>query len=241
MTTYTTKHGLIDINDWMMEAEIARSGEYMFSDIEACLPFVSGTVVDVGAHVGLWSIPMSKRASKVIAIEGFAETYDVLVRNLSQNNVKNVEVVCAMVGSPLKKYSAKPSTTSGTNRFIENGTISPIALDSLAHPTFVKIDVEGLEPDVLDGAQNIIQRGAYFFIEINPKMLGRNGYTARSIQDKLPSYTFYRFHPKLGFIHSPYIQNSFHNVLAVPKGHRPPQALSFTRFIFHLLWGRLSK
>jgi FkbM family methyltransferase len=71
-----------------------------FSDHESWLQPVlatlfpkGGVLLDVGAHVGRWSIRLSPVASRVIAVEANPSTAATLRRHLAMNDVHNVDVV----------------------------------------------------------------------------------------------------------------------------------------------------
>lgn len=51
------------------------------------------TVLDVGACIGEFSIPASKKAEKVISVEASPRNLDYLKLNIEINEIKNIEVV----------------------------------------------------------------------------------------------------------------------------------------------------
>src|SRR5437763_1822635 len=61
--------------------------------IELFLPKDGDIVVDIGAHIGLYTIISSKRVGfngKVIAIEAHPENFEILNRNIQLNQLTNV-------------------------------------------------------------------------------------------------------------------------------------------------------
>ena len=48
------------------------------------------TIIDIGAHIGTYSIPMAQKASKgkVISIEADLESYNLLLKNIESNNLQ---------------------------------------------------------------------------------------------------------------------------------------------------------
>ncbi len=235
MGTYKTRHGIITIEgDAGMEETIQKTGEYMYEDIDVCLPYVEGTVIDVGAHVGLWTIPMSKKADTVIAIESLDTTFALLQKNVDANDAKNVELHNILLGNPEKKYSSGGATSSGSNHYLENGDVPGRTLDDLTREkvSFVKIDVEGMEPEVLAGAQRIIAESSpILLIEVNPRVLKKLGKKPSDISKYLTGYNFYRFSAIHGWCRMPYLMNSFYNFLAVPKKNNQPKSVSFAQYI----------
>jgi FkbM family methyltransferase len=236
---YKTKHGDIELSgDPHMEAELAKCGSYMFRDVEACFPFAHDTVLDIGAHVGLWAIPVSKHAH-VIAIEGNQTTAQQLKANVERNNA-NVSVVESIIGNPSKKYS-ESGGPSGTNHYLEGGEREALPLDHFCTPlpSLIKIDVEGMEPEVLASGKQMLAHKPKIFLEVNPKMLKRHGYTSRDIEAQLHGYNFYRFDDE--FYRITHLMNSFYNVLCVSKDDTQPPAKSFLSFIYKKLLARLRK
>ena len=67
--------------------------------IERFLPSDGDTVIDIGAHLGLYSIMGSKLVGKngrVIAIEAHPQNFEILKRNISLNGLANVRTLhCA--------------------------------------------------------------------------------------------------------------------------------------------------
>jgi FkbM family methyltransferase len=236
MAIYSTKHGVIEIQgDNRMEKRLSELGEYMYTDIAVCIPYMCGTVVDVGAHVGLWSIPLARFAHKVIAIEAEHETAELLRSNLIRNALTNVVVREVLLGDPRKLYKrGNLAAPTGENYYLEGGNKQSVTLDSLINEKieFIKIDVEGMEPEVLDGARRIINNSRpIIFLEVNPKALRKHGKTSSDIVGFLKGYRLYRFNERHGLIHVPFIQNSFHNLLAIPTDREQPSSKSFLSFI----------
>ena len=56
------------------------------------LIFKNKIVLDVGANIGITSIIFSEFFEEVIAFEPSKETFNVLLENLQNNNIKNVKV-----------------------------------------------------------------------------------------------------------------------------------------------------
>jgi FkbM family methyltransferase len=118
--------------------------------------------IDVGAHVGFWSVDMAKRFAQVFAFEPAPDTYECLIKNTEQH--KNV--ICANVaigaesGSCLVAEDTKRNGNTGA-RFVLPGPGEGrmIALDDLNFIgcDLLKIDVEGFEWAVLRGARALIK------------------------------------------------------------------------------------
>ena len=116
-----------------------------------------GTVWDVGANVGLYTLLASRKAVRVIAVEPLPDNIRFLEKHLRLNRITNVEVLAAAVG----QECARQSFCIGENRSVghlgEDGfEVDVITLDLLCAkngpPDVIKIDVEGTEYLALLGA-----------------------------------------------------------------------------------------
>ncbi|MDR0577218.1 MAG: FkbM family methyltransferase [Candidatus Accumulibacter sp.] len=123
-------------------------------------------VADIGANIGSTSILFSSLARKVISFEPSPSTYKILVENLSRANVINVEPVNLGLGKQAESLTITFARNNRSGGYVsdkirpEDGhQTEQIAIDTLDHffdkaavrPTFLKIDVEGFEPNVIRG------------------------------------------------------------------------------------------
>ncbi len=157
-------------------------------------------VVDVGAHIGKYSIIASKMVGskgKVIAIEAHPANYDILKQNIALNNLSNVIVLNYAVHSRetlVKLY--EPGQEDGftiyntimtdrpslnTQKYIE---VKANTLDSLLlqkggirQVNWIKIDVEGAEFEVLKGATTILSSSKDISLLIEIHNVGANNKT----------------------------------------------------------------
>jgi FkbM family methyltransferase len=130
---------------------------------------------DVGANVGLFAVDLSRAvgpSGRVIAIEPLAANAKLLRSNLEPNECRNVEVVVAAAGAVAGQVELllahDPSQHSTASELplgqVAQGSVSVpcVTLDDLwrgaGRPpvSFVKIDVEGAEEQVLRGALGMI-------------------------------------------------------------------------------------
>jgi FkbM family methyltransferase len=154
--------------------------------------------IDVGANIGYYSRVFARLVGKrgrVLAFEPDPETFAILERNAR----KFTQVEChnaAVVESPRRAvlYRAEnPGTSSLWATSTRGGpigtvTVEAVALDSLlqgVQPNLVKIDVEGAELEVLQGARDLISRSRelHLIIECNRDcLLGRGLDTASLVE-----------------------------------------------------------
>ena len=151
-------------------------------------------VLDVGAHIGYYTLLMSDLVGingKVFAFEPESSNFDLLQKNLDINLCNNVVIENKAVSNHSgKSYLYLSKDNSGMHRlnqskyckeFIETDVIT---LDSyfFANPLiskirFVKIDVEGSEFDVLIGMKLILDKNTDIMImmEFIPSNLLEHG------------------------------------------------------------------
>jgi FkbM family methyltransferase len=130
-------------------------------------------MIDIGANIGTFSLMMSKYISENSKIYAFEPVYyEILTTNVVQNNL-NEQIIVHPIGLSNKKeklqgflidFSIEANygftqlddleKADDTSKYI----INLITLDSLniENVSFIKIDVEGSERKVLDGAINTI-------------------------------------------------------------------------------------
>ncbi|WP_233745344.1 FkbM family methyltransferase, partial [Halobacterium bonnevillei] len=159
-------------------------------------------VVDVGAYLGQFSLYAAETASKVIAIDPYASINDCLQRNVANSPTITVYPVAAWNrDEPLSiQLSHYPSDTSllepdilptGKEVEVPGRTISSICAEAGVDSIDVlKIEAEGVEPEVLEGApdaKKIIvncgpERRGEKPTETVVKMLEQRGYDVQVIQ-----------------------------------------------------------
>lgn len=151
-----------------------------------------GTIaLDIGAHIGTHSVTMSHSVGPdgfVISFEPNRKIYRELCLNLSINHCLNVlPIRCAlgMEHTNIQVVESHPNNEGGSYVIRETGgsnTASMIRLDdlNLTNVSFIKIDVENMESDVLEGARRTIERcRPIMLIEVQgnyerPLQLGEN-------------------------------------------------------------------
>jgi FkbM family methyltransferase len=133
------------------------------------------TAIDVGANVGVFTVPLALAvgsAGRVIAVEPARENVVQLERNVALNNLVNVDVhavaLAARPGEVLLQLGADPAfhSTAAVVRSRDAADATSVraeALDALwrdagsPEVSFLKIDTEGAEQDVLEGAPQLLE------------------------------------------------------------------------------------
>ncbi len=125
-------------------------------------------IVDIGAWCGTWSMAMQGFAENIHCYEPNKTHYECLTRNLEP--YRHIKLHNQAVGNEdgFVKLTEE-SATQNTRVLLEKGETKISKLDSLdtTGVDMVKIDVEGLEMEVLKGAQNKLQNIEYIMIELN--------------------------------------------------------------------------
>jgi len=132
---------------------------------EYMTPRRSKVCVDVGANIGLWTLHLAKQGFKVHAFEPDPRTYRILKKNVEKYDVS---VYPCAVGE--HNYEAKLNIHyhPGHNSIIQKNvdysgrkiTVQVRTLDSftLDNVGLIKIDTEGYEIPVLEGARETIRK-----------------------------------------------------------------------------------
>ncbi len=167
-------------------------------------PKEGDVVVDVGAHIGLYTIIASKRlgaSGKVVAIEAAPSNFEMLDKNIKLNKLNNVITSNNLVYSRetdlvLAEYDRILSGVDGKSEIKNrNVTVHVNTLDNLLQQNgvdaedvnWMKIDVEGAELEVLRGAQNILSKSKDISILIEIHGIS---HLYKPIIDILKSYNF---------------------------------------------------
>lgn len=126
------------------------------------------TVLDVGAHVGYYTLLAAALAGPrgaVWAFEPDPRNARSLRRHVRLNRLRHVHVEEAAVSSREGTARFGPGSGSGTGRLAGSGRfeVRTVSLDAFCaereiRPHVVKIDVEGAERDVLAGARRVLER-----------------------------------------------------------------------------------
>jgi FkbM family methyltransferase len=158
-------------------------------------------VVDVGAHVAVFTLMASRRARRVVAIEPHPFNYKLLLKNIALNKLTNVTPVNVALSNycgNAKLYIAKNSGAHtieeemvdrykikhhfDVDKYVE---VKVKTLDSLADEleldevTFIKVDPEGSELNVLKEAERTLKENDAFLFN---SRLPRSKQAARDLQ-----------------------------------------------------------
>ena len=147
-------------------------------------------IVDVGAWCGTWSLSMQRFAKNIHCYEPNKVHFECLARNVSPHS--HVRVYNQAIGNEdgFVKLT-EDSATQNTRVLLEKGETKISMLDTfaLSGVDFIKIDVEGLEMEVLKGAGKTLENVEYLMVELNGNS-ERYGSSKRDIKEHLKSLGF---------------------------------------------------
>jgi FkbM family methyltransferase len=119
---------------------------------------------DIGANVGLYSLLLSRHCGTVFSFEPWPRNIRYLVETMEINRIKNVIVVPCAVAKECELRGFKAGLDCQTGQLSEKGAqpVATISCDSFVErfsviPSVIKIDVEGAEWHVLQGADRLLR------------------------------------------------------------------------------------
>lgn len=178
--------------------------------------------VDIGAHLGEYTIlaaDLVGASGKIHAFEACGEIFKVLNRNIELNGFNNVEANpwavwsedghCEFEKLPESSISAlRPDQTALLGG--EMTQVNTVTLDSYFQscgggaPSLIKIDVEGAELHVLNGARSLLtsSQPPDLIVEYGPRNTARFGYPADTVCEFLRElgYTIFQWNGGRGLM-----------------------------------------
>jgi FkbM family methyltransferase len=164
---------LYNMHDMYIGRSLDLYGEYSEGEVELFRQVVrpGDVVVEVGANFGAHTVFLAQQVGPeglVLAFEPQRIVFQVLCANIALNSIPNVSCLHQAVGAENGSIKVPPLDYSRTNNFgglalgaYEVGEPVPVVpLDGfqLKRCNFLKVDVEGMEEQVLRGAVQTIER-----------------------------------------------------------------------------------
>lgn len=220
--TYMGELGLFEgsIHDNMVHRYFFRHGtwapglQYLIRTLFANGP---GTFVDVGANIGLTTIPIAKYNDKIdiYAFEPESNNYRILRKNiiangvetkvkalnlalfsedctldmeLSENNMGDHRVRRPSIPNPRSNYFNEE--TRPTVKIQARRLDGVLKVQDLVKPVILKVDTQGAEVQVFSGAQKFLAGVDYLIVEYWPYGLQRMGDTTESFFNIIKQFSW---------------------------------------------------
>lgn len=153
------------------------------------------TIIDVGANEGYYAMKMAGRQSRIYCLEPNRHAFEMLRKNINENNLCGVQIFpigAGLENTTIELQCVKQITAiSGAgiravdrpwlkDEFVTAEKIEIVRLDdfcmeqTIEKIDILKIDVEGMELDVLAGADETLEKTCRIVIERHSEDL-RNG------------------------------------------------------------------
>jgi FkbM family methyltransferase len=218
---HRTRDGLdlhLDLHDYIQRGIFYEAWETPELAFARAILRPGDIMFDIGANVGIFTLVGARMVGpigQVHAFEPIPVNFDRLTENVQRNELVNVVLNQAAAGPvdgvtqlglepDMERTSGKQMsgffTVGSTRRQV---TVPLVSLDRYAASNlpdrairFIKIDVEGYEPEVLRGMQSLLdaQKVDVMMLEVDVYSLNRHGATVGAIVDRLVKshYQLYR-------------------------------------------------
>lgn len=177
-----------DVTKWRAETLFTKEP----STIEWINQMEPGEILyDIGANIGSYSVVAGVKGIKIYSFEPEAENYALLVKNLILNNIEP-NAYCMAISDEEKAgtlYASNSGAGGACHSFNEmvgpdlkaretkftqgcfGYPLDKLVQNGLPLPQHLKIDVDGLEHKVINGANNILSNGLKsLLVEVNPSL-----------------------------------------------------------------------
>lgn len=167
-------------------------------------------VLDIGANIGTHSIPyLRRRPASLVCVEAFPTLFECLRRNLlhagtSESYLTSVTAYCSGVGADyglsVFHYNPESPGTSFVDNAIEGERIEIRPIEYFTEfvdegISLIKIDVEGYEPFVIQGAKEILDpklgsNRPVIIMEVNNVFLARHQWNSSMLFELMASLDY---------------------------------------------------
>jgi len=147
-------------------------------------------VIDVGSNIGYWLLLAARRigeSGRMLAFEPVPDSREIVQRNIKRSGIRNVELSPLAIGQENGAAEFYESKVANWGSLVKHHALLPtrslhveiMKLDDVVRespgfrPTMLRMDVEGAELMVLEGAQNLLKKyRPGLFIEFHPFLVG---------------------------------------------------------------------
>ena len=191
MNILNTRHGQLMVRRGpdLISNHLVQLGEYEWQVVELCRllagPFDEGVVFDIGANMGTVTVPLAKAFPhyKFISYEPQLQVFYQLCGNVALNDLTNVEVRNKALGSDYKNFwidmpdyktngnigawsmsefvreNSQEARAGGAKQYVRQDGLNDVHCEVPVR--LIKMDVEGMELDILKGANYFLQEHKY--------------------------------------------------------------------------------
>jgi FkbM family methyltransferase len=168
------RHGRLNylLNDAYIGRSLDVYGEYSEGEIDLFRQLLrpGDVAIDAGANIGALTVAMARLVGKqgaVVAFEPQRAIFDILTSNIRLNDLTNVVAQRRAVGERIGTVRVPSLNYERVDNFggvalggAQGEDVELVTVDSLALPRLrlLKVDVEGMECEVVSGARGTIER-----------------------------------------------------------------------------------
>ncbi|OON99182.1 MAG: hypothetical protein ATN35_01815 [Epulopiscium sp. Nele67-Bin004] len=196
-------------DEYLFETMCETQNFYEADKLKAWTPYLpnEGIILDIGSNIGNHSLYWNKylpNVDKIYAFEPLEVTFNLLSSNIENNNLTKVGIENCCVGretsfaQPTSVSTKKLNCTQFDYCNDEKTGIQVVTVDdfskrnNLTNISFMKIDTEGFEYEVLLGAKEVLMiQKPMIWVEISPKtiedvtnLLDDSGYVVIAISER---------------------------------------------------------
>ncbi|MCS7224405.1 MAG: FkbM family methyltransferase [Armatimonadetes bacterium] len=191
---------LVDSNDAGIGKELRRYGVHEPALISVLPLFVheGDTVLDIGANIGYYAVFLSRLIGEngvIVCVEPHPNNFDILLRNLQLNRVKNAIALPLAVSNRKGQAELFVSSWSNWHSLLETVTprasripVTTTTIDDLAQQVnrpvnLIRMDIEGYEFLALEGGRRTLERDKpTLVVEIHPNLQASSDIIAQHLQ-----------------------------------------------------------
>jgi FkbM family methyltransferase len=185
-----TRNGvlIVDPRDFGVSSSLLQWGAYDWASVAWLLPLLNqqSRIVFAGAHLGALLVPIALQSGSrnIVAFEPAPRNHRLLKLNLALNGLTEVVVQQQAVGDCEGSLRfTQNAINTGNSRISQTGeVVVPVTtLDAALppanwpHADLLVMDTEGFEVHAMRGAQHLLERTRYFYVEYAPEQLAEQG------------------------------------------------------------------
>jgi len=199
---------MADMDDWITVHGFVEGYDVDFSKSWALIRW-GGTVIDVGANIGIWAIGAARRVGPrgtVHAFEPLETNFSRLIPNIELNRISNIvpQRLALMDHAGSLKFFPSPNKNSGVGRVVTDEwqgphcTVDAVTLDAycerhgITSVDLLKLDVEGAEYFVLKGASKLLgsKKPPTIIFEVERVMTTQLNYSPEDLEVFLAKFDY---------------------------------------------------